>query len=165
MFNPFTDYIIQIQKHKFVTYYSKRSNDHTFLLKRLTTTFATLPSFPMAPLKIADTYSLRSTNFKPLSTNTNLKAAASSPQMLHPPHTALIIGLSAHLPSMSSVPTVNPINPSPVIAKNCIVPFVEMNESVVFDRLDHHYTLEDLLHQNDAQLICTMVQTSPSYSL
>ena len=155
MLIPFIDYTNKIHKNQTVTIQTNRSNDHTFLLKTITTTVPTLSRPPLAPLNFADTYSLSSTTNNPFQTNTNLNATADQCQNLLEPHTARKIGPSAYLPSSSS--TVNPTKPSSVKTQIYTISYVVMNKSVkVFDGLDHHYTHEEYLHQIDPHMIFTV---------
>ena len=53
----------------------------------------------------------------------------------------------------------NSTSSTPVIAQNYNVLFVAMNKSVkTFDDLDHQYTPEEYLHQNDAHIIFTIAE-------
>ena len=65
MFNPFTDYINQIQNNQTVSNQPNRSNDQTFMLNTTILPVPTLSRPPLAPLKIPVTYSLNSTNNNP----------------------------------------------------------------------------------------------------
>ena len=76
MYNPFTDYMNQIQNNPTVTNQLNRPNDQKFTLNTITTTVPNLSRLPLAPPGSADTYSLSSTNSKPFQTKTNLKASA-----------------------------------------------------------------------------------------
>ena len=106
-------------------------------------------------LNIPDTHSLSSTNKIPFQTITTLNATANPCQTLYQPHTAPNMGLSATLPS--SISSVTPINPSPAITQNYNVLFLTVKKSVIFsDGLNHQYTPEKQLHQNDAHMIFTM---------
>ena len=126
MHNPNTEYINQIQNNQTVTNQSNRSNDQSLMLKTITTTVLTLSEHLLAPLKNAETYSLNSTNIKPLQTITNSNANLC--QTLYQPHTAPNIGPSATLLPSSS--TANPNNPS-VKIQNYTVSFVATNQSVL----------------------------------
>ena len=87
IYNPFADFINQIQNNQAVAYQPIRSNDQTFMLNTKTTTVPTLSRPPLAPLNIADTYSLSTTNNNPFETNTILNATANQSQTLYQPHT------------------------------------------------------------------------------
>ena len=114
----------------------------------------------MAPLNIADTFSLSNISNNPFQINTNLNATANQCQTLYQPHTANIIGHSAVLLSLN--PTVNPTELSPVNTQNYNLPFFAMKKSVKsFDGLDHPNTAEGFLHQNDAHKIPTMGEQLP----
>ena len=58
------------------------------MLKTITTANPTLSIPPLAPLTVADTYSLSSINNNPFPTITNLNATANQCQTLYQPHTA-----------------------------------------------------------------------------
>ena len=159
MYNPFTDYINQIQKIQTVSNHPNRSNDQTVMLNTKTTTVPTPSKPPLAPLDIAETYSLNSTNNNPSRTNTLLNATANPCQTLHQPHTVPNIGSSAILPLSFS--TVNPRYLYFVNTQNCTVPFVAMNKSVkTFDGLGHQYTPDKYLHRIDAHMIFYYVRTT-----
>ena len=55
MYNPFTDYINQIQNNQIVTNQPNKSIDQIFLLEILTTTAPILSRPSLAPLNDADT--------------------------------------------------------------------------------------------------------------
>ena len=62
VYNPCTDFIKQIQNSQTVTSQPLRSNDQTFILNTITKTVPNLSRLPLAPLNIADTYSLNGTS-------------------------------------------------------------------------------------------------------
>ena len=79
--------------------------------------------------------------------------------MLYQPYTAPYICPSANLPSFSSVPTANTINPSPVNTHFYTVFFVAMKKLVkTFDGQDHQYTPENYLFHNDDQVIFATIE-------
>ena len=109
----------------------------------------------MVSLNVADTYSLSSNGKIQFQTCTNLNASAFHCQTLYQPHTAIYIGPSETILSSSS--SVYPTNPSPVILQKFTVPFASLNKSFRnFDELDHQYTPEKFLQQNDAHVAFTM---------
>ena len=55
MYNPFTDFVNQIQHNQTVTNQSTRSKDQTFMLNTKTTIIPNMPRLPLTPLNIADT--------------------------------------------------------------------------------------------------------------
>ena len=127
------------------------------MLNTLTTTVPALSRPRLVLLNFDETYSLSSTDNTPFQTNTTLNATIIPSQTLNRPQSAPFIRPSAFLPSSSSLPTVNPINSSPVVAQNYTVPLVAMNKSLkTFDGLDHHYIPEEYLHQIDTHMIFTM---------
>ena len=143
MYNPFTDYINQIQNKQSLPNQPNRSKDKTFMLNTKTTNFYTLSGPPLAPLIYAGFYSSISTINNPFQLISNLNTASNPCQTLYQPHIAHNIGSSAFLPSSSS--TLNPMNPSSVGTQNYTVPFVAMKKSVeAFDGLNHQYTPEEL---------------------
>ena len=87
------------------------------MLNTLTRSVPTLSRSPLAPLVVADTYSLISTNSNPFQTKTKRNATANPCQTLHQPHTSHKIGPSATLLSLSS--TVN--------AKNLFCKYKKLN--------------------------------------
>ena len=81
------------------------------MLNTINTTVPALSRHPLGHLKLANTYSLSSTNKNPLQTTIS-KTTANSSQTLHQLYTALNLGRSPGLfSSTCSVPTVNPMNP------------------------------------------------------
>ena len=62
MYNPFTDYINQIQNDQTVANQPNRSNDHTRMLNKITTTVPSMSRPSLFLLNIVDTYSLSSTS-------------------------------------------------------------------------------------------------------
>ena len=100
LYNPITDCNNQFQINSTVAYETIKSNDQTSLLKTFTTTVFSLSRPPMAPLNIADIYSLSSTNNNPLQTNLNLNATANPSQTLYQPPTVPNRGFSASLPTL-----------------------------------------------------------------
>ena len=156
-YNPFPEYIDQIQSNQTVANQTKRSNDQRLMLNTKTTTVPTLSRPPLAPLIIADTYSLGSTNNNPFQSNTHLNVTANPCQTIYQPHTAHNLPKDHPTILPSSFSTVNPMKLSSVNTQNYTLPFVALNISVkTFDGLDHQYTTEDYLHQIDAQTIFTM---------
>ena len=112
------------------------------MLNPINTTVPTLSRSLLAPLNLADTYSLTSTNKNSFQTNTNLNATANPSQTLYQPHAPTNTGLSAILLSSSSA--MSSINPPLAFTQNYTVPYVSMSKSVkAFGRLDHQYTPEE----------------------
>ena len=62
--------------------------------------------------------------------STKLNAFPNPFQTSYQPHTAHLIGTSANLPSLSSVPSVNPITHLAVTTQSFTLPFNGMNSSV-----------------------------------
>ena len=113
---------------------------------------STLSGPLLAPLNIAFTYSLSSTDNNPFQRDTNSNATSNPCQMFYQLHTAPNIGPSAILPS--SISTVSQINSSSGITKNHTVPSVAVDKSVeTFDGLDHQYTPGKNVNQIDAHII------------
>ena len=141
MYNPFTDYINQIQNKQSLANQSNRSKDKTFMLNTETTKFYTLSRPPLAPLIYAGFYSSISTINNPFQLISNLNTASNPCQTLYQPRIAHNIGSSAFFLSSSS--TLNPIHPSSVGTQNYTVPFVAMKKPMeAFDGLNHQYTPE-----------------------
>ena len=113
------------------------------MLKTKTTTFLTLSRPPMAPLNIADIYTLRKKNIIPFETKPILNATANPFQTLYQPFTAHIMNPSPFL--FLSYSTLNPNNPSSINTQIYTICFVEMNKSEkTFDGLDHQCTPEKI---------------------
>ena len=145
------------QKNPAVTNQSITSRGQIIRLNAITTTVPTLPRTPVFSLNIAKTYSLCSTNNNPFQTNANFNATANPAETLYQSHSAPNIGPSASGHSSFSIPTVNPINPSPVFLQHYTVLFLARNKSVkTFDGFDHQYTPQEYLLQIDAHTIFTM---------
>ena len=95
MYNSYSDYIYRTQNNQIVTNQSHRSNDQTFLVNTITTTVLTLSKPQLAMMRIADTYSLSSTNNIPFQTKTYSNATANPRQTLYQQPTAHNISPSA----------------------------------------------------------------------
>ena len=158
MYNPAL-FLNEFQSNPAVTHQPNRYKGHIFMMNTITTAVVFLSRTLVAPLKIAVTYWLKSTN-----KNHSQAKLVWIPLQIHPKlfinHAMhLNKGPSASLSSLSSVPIVIPINPPPGITPNYSVPFVAMNKSVkCFDGLDNHYTREKTLHHVDAHMIFTMTK-------
>ena len=108
----------------------------------ITKTVPTPSRIPLAPLNIADKFSLSCTKINPFQSTTSLYATANPCQPSLQPHTAPKRSPSAFL--LSSFSTVNPKKTSAVTTQNSTVPFVTMNNSVeTFDGLGHQNTAEE----------------------
>ena len=126
------------------------------MLNTKTTTISALSRTSLTPLKVADTYSLSSTNNIPFQTNTNLYVTANPSQTFYQPHTAPNVSASASVSPESLVLIVIPTNPLLVITIIYTVPFVAINKLVKkFDGLDHQYIPEENIHQTDAHVVFT----------
>ena len=68
------------------------------MLNTKTTSVPMLSRHPLAPLNIADTYSLSSINDDPFETKTNKNATANQFQTLYQPYSAPNLSLSTVLP-------------------------------------------------------------------
>ena len=149
------------QKNPAVTNQSFTSRGQIIMLNAITTTVPTLPRTPVFSLNIVETYSLCSTNNSPFHTNANFNATANPAETLYQSLSAPNIGPSVSGHSFSSVPTVNPINPSPVFLQHYTVLFLARNKSLkTFDGLDNQYTPKEYLLQIDSHAIFTMGEQS-----
>ena len=88
MYNPFTDFINQIQKYQTVTNQPNRSNDRIFTLNTKITIVPTLSRIPLAPLNFSDNYLVRTTKKNPFQTNTKLNATANQCHTFYQPRIA-----------------------------------------------------------------------------
>ena len=115
----------------------------------LNSSFIPVPTsskIPVDLLKNTDSYSLSSINDIPFQTNVKLNATANSFQTFHQPHTARYVGVFASLPSSSSVPKVNPINPPLVRTHSYITHFMALNKtSKTVEGVDHQIFAEEFL--------------------
>ena len=97
MYFAFTQKINKLQKNPAVTHQPERPNDRQFMLKVITTTVLTLSRPSIAPLNIADFYSVSSTNDNAFQTLYNPISETNPSQTIYQPHNAPNIGPPATL--------------------------------------------------------------------